>query len=304
MGRVRKFLTAVSLAATAFALAACGNAGDPLSPDSASPSPPVVVGSANVTESRVLGELYAQAIGAKGVPVETKPGLASREASITALKEGAVSVVPEYTGGLLLALDPAAPATTESEIMQVLPTAIGAELKVLEPSPAQNQFVYVVTKQTSQQLGITSLDGLEKVPPTAILGGPAQLKDQAYGLPGLQKIYGAKFTRFTPYDALALKVADLNANKIQLAALSTTDAAIRDNGYVMLTDPQSMILPQNVIPLVRADVAANTAAVDAINAVQQALTTDDLAALNKQVDSGHEDPHEVAATWLKAKGLV
>ena len=304
MRRVRRLLAVVSLAATAFVMAACGNAGDPLSPDSASPSAPVIVGSANVTESRILGELYAQAIGAKGVPVETKPGLASRDASIAALKEGSVSVVPESSGGLLLALDPAAPATTESEIMQVLPAAIGAELKVLEPAPAQSQLVYVVTKETSQKLGITSLDGLEKVPATAVLGGPAQLKDQPYGLPGLQKIYGAKFTQFTPYDASALKVADLNADKIQLAAFSTTDAAIRDNDYVRLTDPQSMILPQNVIPLARADVAANTAAVDAIDAVQKVLTTDDLSALNKQVDSGQEDPHQVAATWLKAKGLA
>ena len=31
---------------------------------------------------------------------------------------------------------------------------------------------------------------------------------------------------------------------------------------------------------------------------------DELTALNKQVDSGQEEPHEAAAAWLKAKGLV
>lgn len=65
-----------------------------------------------------------------------------------------------------------------------------------------------------------------------------------------------------------------------------------------------MILPQNVIPLMRADVASNTAAVDAINGVQKALTTADLTALNKQVDVDHSDPDQVAGEWLKSKGLA
>ena len=72
----------------------------------------------------------------------------------------------------------------------------------------------------------------------------------------------------------------------------------------MLEDPQSMILPQNVIPLMRADVASNTAAVDAVNAVQKALTTEELTALNKKVDVGPSPGQEAAAEWLKAKGLA
>ncbi len=305
-GRARQLLAVVALGATAFTLAACGGGGgDPLSDSSSAPSASkVIVGSANFTESQVLGELYAQAMQAKGVQIETKPGIGSREVYIKALKDGSISVVPEYTGNLLLYVDPEATATTESEIMQALPAAIGEELKVLEPSQAQDQDVYVVTKQTAQQHGIASLDDLKKISANSILGGPSELQDRAYGPPGLEKIYGAKFKQFKPYDAPAVKVKDLNDNKIQVATFFTTEAAIRDNGYVMLTDPQSMILPQNVIPLARADMATNTAAVEAINAVQKALTTDELTALNKQVDSGQEEPHEAAAAWLKAKGLV
>jgi ABC-type amino acid transport substrate-binding protein len=126
--------------------------------------------------------------------------------------------------------------------------------------------VYVVTKQTSQEKGITSLDDLKKISSTSVLGGPAELQDRAYGPPGLEKIYGAKFQQFKPYASPAVKVKDLNDNKIQVASFFTTEAAIPDNGYVKLADPQSMILPQNVVPLVRADVASDTAAVDAINA--------------------------------------
>jgi osmoprotectant transport system substrate-binding protein len=309
LGRGRRAVVVAGVGAAALALTACGGGGaDPLAESSGSPSAAgggkVVVGSADFTESQILGELYAQAMKAKGVDASTKPGIGSREVYIKALQDNSISVVPEYTGNLLLYFDPQATATTEAEIAAALPTAIGSDLKILEPSKAQDQDVYVVTKQTSEEQGITSLEDLKKISSTSILGGPAELQDRAYGPPGLEKIYGATFLQFKPYAAPAVKVKDLNDNKIQVASFFTTEAAIPDNGYVKLEDPQSMILPQNVVPLVRADVASNTAAVDAVNAVQQALTTEELTALNKSVDADNQDPNQVAAEWLKAKGLA
>ncbi len=310
LGRGRRALVVAGIGAASFALAACGGGGaDPLAESSGSPSAAggggkVVVGSADFTESQILGELYAQAMKAKGVDASTTPGIGSREVYIKALQDNSISVVPEYTGNLLLYFDPQATATTEAEIAAALPTAVGSDLKILEPSQAQDQDVYVVTKQTSEEKGITSLEDLKKISSTSVLGGPAELQDRAYGPPGLEKIYGATFKQFKPYASPAVKVKDLNDNKIQVASFFTTEAAIPDNGYVMLEDPQSMILPQNVVPLVRADVASNTAAVDAINAVQKALTTEELTALNKSVDADNQDPNQVAADWLKSKGLA
>lgn len=306
--RGRRALVVAGIGGAALALAACGGGGtDPLADSSAAPSAgagKVIVGSADFTESQILGELYAQAMKAKGVDASTKAGIGSREVYIKALQDNSISVVPEYTGNLLLYFDPQATATTEAEIAAALPAAVGSDLKILEPSQAQDQDVYVVTKQTSEEKGITSLEDLKKISSTSILGGPAELQDRAYGPPGLEKIYGATFKQFKPYASPAVKVKDLNDNKIQVASFFTTEAAIPDNGYVKLEDPQSMILPQNVVPLVRADVASNTTAVEAIDAVQKALTTEELTALNKSVDADNQDPDQVAAEWLKTKGLA
>ena len=82
------------------------------------------------------------------------------------------------------------------------------------------------------------------------------------------------------------------------------DAEIADNGFVPLADPQSMILPQNIVPLMRSEVADNPQVVAALDPVQAALTTEELTALNKQVDVDKMDPNEVAAEWLKSKGLA
>ena len=82
--------SAAALAGLALALTACGGGGDPLSSGSgqtsgaAAPNDTVVVGSANFVESQILAEIYAQALSAKGVTVEKRLNIGSREAYIPA----------------------------------------------------------------------------------------------------------------------------------------------------------------------------------------------------------------------------
>lgn len=308
---LRNKLAGAGLGLAMLAMAGCGANSNPVGETSAAPSgsgsaagaAPIVVGSAGFTESEVLAELYAGALKAKGLQASTKLGIGSREVYIKALQDKSISVIPEYTGNLLLYFDKDTKATTAADIEAALPTAVGADLKVLKSSPAANQDVYVVTKEYAQQNGLASLADLKKVSAGAVLGGPSELKDRAYGPDGVKKLYGATFKQFKPYDSPAVKVKDLNDNKIQVATFFTTDSAIPDNGYVQLEDPKSMILPQNVLPLVRAEVASNTTATGALEAVQAALTTEELTALNKKVDADRQDPNEVAAEWLTSKNL-
>lgn len=308
----RTLLLLGAAAAATLPLAACGADQNPLAPTT-SPSPgsegaagggAVVVGSANFTESIVIAELYAQAMRAKGVDASTRHGIGSREVYLRALRDGSIQAVPEYGGNLLQYVDEENPASTPEEIAAALAEKVGPDLAVLDVAEAANQDVYCVTRAYSEENGLTSLADLPKVAGNAILGGPAELKDRPYGPPGLESIYRATFKEFRTYDALAVKVRDLTSNTIQVATFFTTDAAIGDNDLVMLADPEVMILPQPVVPLVRADVRNNAAAVEAINAVQAELRTEDLTAMNKQVDVERRNPDEAAGDWLKEKGLV
>ncbi|MFW6598015.1 ABC transporter substrate-binding protein [Propionibacteriaceae bacterium Y2011] len=306
-------LAALGVAATA---TACGQPTNPMegggSPGTGTESgsgsggavEEIVVGSAGFTESVVLAELYAQSLQAAGLTVSTKHRIGSREVYLTALRDGSIHAVPEYTGNLLQFLDEGNPAQTAEDIEAALQEAVGDEIAVLSPSEATDQDVYVVTQMTAETQGIASLADLKKIAADSILGGPAELQERPYGPPGLEAIYGAVFKEFRTYDTPAIKVKDLNDGKIQVATFFTTEAAIIDNDYVMLEDPQLMILPQNVIPLVATAVADNTEAVAAFDAVQQVLTTADLTALNKSVDVDHKSPEDVAKEYLTSKGLV
>lgn len=307
---MKRFGLMAAAAAAALTLAACGGGGDPLAEPSAAPSGSagggeIVIGSANFTESEVLGQLYAQALTAKGVQASTRPNIGAREVYLTALQDGSVSVVPEYTGNLLLYYDANSPASTAEEIESALGETLQGENLVLgTPSPATDQDVYVVTGEFSQANGVTSLADLKKVAGDAVLGGPGELAERSYGPPGLEEVYGVTFKEFKPYNAPAVKIKDLNDDKIQVATFFTTEAAITDNGYVQLEDPEGLILPQNVVPLMAPQVAENPTAVEALDAVSAALTTEDLTAMNKAVDADRRGADEVAEEWLTSKGLI
>jgi osmoprotectant transport system substrate-binding protein len=309
---IKRSLAALGLTITTLVLAACGGgSADPLGSSSAPPSgsaaggTPIIVGAANFTESQVLAEVYAQALTAKGLSASTKPPIGSREVYIKALQDNSIQIVPEYTGNLLLFVDKAATATTQEELASALPTALQPDnLKIGKVSAAADQDVYVVTKEFSQQNNLTSLADLSKVSSNVVLGGPSELAQRAYGPQGLKGIYGATLKQFKPYDSPAVKTKDLLDGKIQMGEYFTTESAIADNGFVPLADPQSMILPQNVVPLMRSDVADNPQVTAALDPVQAALTTEELTALNKQVDVDKMDPNQVASAWLKSKGLA
>ena len=307
---IKRSLAALGLTITTLVLAACGGgSANPLG-SSAPPSgsaaggTPIVVGSANFTESQVLAEIYAQALTAKGLQASTKPNIGSREVYIKALEDSSIQLVPEYTGNLLLYVDKNATATTQEELANALPKALPSGLKIGKVSAAADQDVYVVTKDFSAKNNLTSLADLSKYSSNIVLGGPSELATRAYGPQGLKGIYGATLKQFKPYDSPAVKTKDLLDGKIQMAEYFTTESAIADNGFVELADPQAMILPQNVVPLMQGTVADNPQVTAALDPVQAALTTDELTALNKSVDVDHSDPKQVAADWLKSKGLA
>jgi osmoprotectant transport system substrate-binding protein len=294
-------------------LAACGSSGsDPLSSPSASLSGsasggasggsggPIVVGSADFSESVVLAEIYAGALKAKGIDASTKTNIGSREIYLKALEDGSVQVVPEYTGALALYYDKAFAKTDPTEVYDALKSTLPKNLTVLEKSAAEDNDSIVVTKQTADKLGVKSLSELKDKAGELTLGAPPEFKARAQGIPGLEKTYGITFKDFVPLKGAAL-VNALKNGQVQAANIFSTDPAIAVNGFVTIADDKKLFGSQNVVPLVAADKADQVKA--ALDAVSGKLTTEELTNLLKATDVDKKDPQTVAADWLKAQGL-
>lgn len=298
----RQLFTLAGLGTGVLALSGCGLSGETAF-GSGGASDTVTVGSADFTESQIIAEIYAAALKKRGINAETVPAIGAREAYIGALQEGTVGVVPDYSGNLLLYFDAETKATTPEEIMQALPDAVGDKLSVLEAAPAQNSDSLVVTSETAQRLGLTSIADLAAHSDELVLGAPPEFAERAYGLPGLKSKYGFVPKDFSPVNdgGGPLTVQALLDDDVQVADLFSTDPAIVKNKFVVLEDPKNNFLAQQVVPVVNAK-AVSVAAADVLNEISALLTTEDLIALNDRV-SGEEkaNPATAASDWVNEK---
>lgn len=297
----------VALAATAVLLAGCSSSdtSDPLAEDGAS-GDTVVVGSNNFAESILLADIYGEALKAKGIKVTYKPNIGSRETTYGLLRNGSVTVLPEYNGSLLAYLDSKAEQKSAEAVNAAVKSKLDSKLTLLESSPAEDKDSVSVNAETAKKYDLTaesSLEDLKDIAPDLVIGGSPEFQTRQQGLKGLESEYGLKFKSFKALDAGGpLTQAALTKNTVQAADIFTTDPTITKEGFVVLKDPQNLFGYANVTPLVYKS-GLSKEGVDALNAVSAKLDTKTLLDLDSQVQLENKDPLDVAKAWLKSAGL-
>ncbi|MEV0389998.1 ABC transporter substrate-binding protein [Nonomuraea sp. NPDC050643] len=301
----------VGLLGLVLALTACGGGTTTLAGPSATTSAPgspggetIVIGTANFTENVTLGYVYAGLLKSKGYTVTVKPNLGSREIIFPALKKGEIDLLPEYQGALMAYLDPDATSSDGDGEAKALAATLPPELKILPYAPAQDQTVWLVTKETAAKHNLKSLEDLVKISKQLVYGAPPENKTRFIGVVGMKKLYGIEFKEFKSLDVGGpLGKAALKNGDVDVADGFSSDPAIADNGWIVLEDPKHLAPTENIAPLVRADKVTDklTAAFVGLNAK---LTTDELVKMNRRTDVDKEDPEDVADEWLKSMGLV
>lgn len=269
----------------------------------------VTVGSFSFSESRILAEIYAQLLAARGLRVDRALDLASREVAEPALEQGAVDLLPEYLGTALAFLEgPGGGQVPPGEdAHQRLGRAFAARgVTVLAPAAAENKNGFVVTRSTADRLRLRAISDLGPVAAQLVLGGPPECPARRFCLEGLRQTYGLEFLRFRPLDVSGpATVAALEGGEVDVAMLFTSNGNLGRDDFVLLEDDRSLQPPENVVPVVRTDVIQRHPSLAGI--VEQAtaqLRAEDLVALNRRVDLDRLSPADAAGEWLRAHGLV
>ncbi|MEV4751808.1 ABC transporter substrate-binding protein [Streptosporangium sp. NPDC049248] len=304
----RLFSTAAILLSAALTLTACGG-GDPLT--SASPAPAesgsasepaagkVVIGSANFPENVLLGEIYSQALAAKGVQVEEKFNIGSREVLYDQVKSGGLTILPEYIGSLLAFVDNTATAKSKDDVVAALKEKLPAELEVLTPAAAEDNNSLTVTKETATKEGLTTIEDLVKVAKNYAVGGPPEFKSRQEK--NFKDTYGLEFKEWKKTgDATADAIKD---GTVQVGNVFTTDPKIIINDLVSLQDNKSAFAAENIAPLVN-KAGVNDTVKTTLDAVSAKLDTAGLVALMKRVAVDKDDAEAVAKDWLTQNGLL
>lgn len=137
-----------------------------------------------------------------------------------------------------------------------------------------------------------------------VMGGPPECATRSTCLAGLEQIYGLHFKDFKPLDAGGpLTKTALKNGDIQVARLFTSDEAISIDNFVVLNDDKHFQLAGNIVPVIRTAKATSDVK-SVLNKVSKALTTADLMNLNKSLDIDKQEPVDVAAKYVKDKGLA
>ena len=306
-----RFLAAGLLLAAVVPLAACGGGGDPLAPASSpaagstggstAAAGSVKIGSADFPEAALLGEIYAQALEAKGTKVTRQFNIGSRETYLKAITGGEVDVLAEYTGSLLNFYDKNAKVVQPDEVYAALQKAVPQGLTVLDKSAAEDKNSLAVTKETANEWSLKAIPDLAAHQAELTIGAPPEFKTRQQGLVGLKSVYNITPKEFRPLQSQAT-VEALKNGQVKAANIFSTDPSIAANGFVVLEDPQSLFGSDNIVPLVRSDKADSVK--DVLNAVSAKLDTAALADMVKQVVVDKKDASAVAKTWLASAGLA
>ena len=295
-------------------LSACGSSnplgGGEISGDLKS----IKVGSADFTESKIIAEIYAQALEANGFDVTRQFGIGSRETYIPAVQDHSIDLIPEYTGNLLQYFDPASTVTRPEQVELALVRTLPGDLSILTPapadlcpSPAEDKDTLAVSEETAQRWNLKTIADLATRSAEVKVGGPSEFQTRQTGLVGLKEKYGLEIA---PANFVAISdgggpatVKALTGGTVTAANIFSTSPAIEQSKLVVLEDPENVFLAANVVPLVASQKMSNELKT-VLDAVSAKLTTEALIELNTSVEGNQGvDPDEAAQKWIADNGF-
>jgi osmoprotectant transport system substrate-binding protein len=305
-GTRRKTLFAVAIALTIAGIAVSLTLAPVQAAASTRAKPQIVLGTKNFTEEYILGQLYKQALQAKGFSVSYKENIGSTEIITTALDSGKINLYPEYTGEIVQDVFhkkmPSSEAATYA-LAKKLENEHGYAL--LNRTPFSDTDVVVVTKATAAKYHLKQVVDLNKVPRLK-LGGPPECATRVNCLIGLRNVYKVKGITFVPLAGIS-PYAALDAGDIQAGIGFSTDPVLgKGSKYVVLPDVKHLFGFQNVAPIVSKKLIAAYGAklTDTLNAASRLLTLPAMIAMNKAVAVDKQAPQAVAEAFLKANKLL
>ena len=259
------------------------------------------VASKDFTENEIVAEVYALALEDAGLTVERIFDVGSSVIH-TSLISNEIDIYPEYTGTGLISILGLDPITDPQEVYDTVKDAYEEQFQVtwLDYSSANDGQGLVIRTAAAEEYGIVTISDLQKYATKLRFASQGEFDERADGIPALEALYG-------PFDWKSSKVYD-NSLKYQVLASDeadvspayTTEGRLTEEQFTLLEDDKQVWPPYNLAPVVRDEVLeANPEIAEILNAVSAAFTTENITALNAQVDIEGEEFTDVARAFYE-----
>ena len=293
-------------------LAACGGGGGsgttaPTTTASAS-NVTINLGTKNFGEEYILGQLYGQALQAKGFHVVYKGSFGSSELANTAIQSGKMNFYPEYTG--VVALDLAkvknAPKTANATYLAAKQYEDAHGMAVLNPTPFADTDTFTVLTSTAKKDGLKTMSDLSKLKSFSYAGYP-ECQTRITCILGMRQIYGLKNISFIPIGNISVYTLLDEGKALGGDGFSTDPAQLQKNKYTALIDNKHIFGFQNVTPVLKKTLITGpngALLASTANAVTAKLTLPAMQAMNKAYIVNKLTAKQIAHAFLKANGLL
>lgn len=261
----------------------------------------ITIGSKNLSESKIIMQIWADALKKDGYKVRTKPNISS-SVVYQAIKSGQVDIYPEYTGTIamtylkkhIVGKDAKAIAAIAQKGMQK------QNLTTLDYAPGNDAQGIAIRTSVAEKYGIKNISDLQKNANKVRFASQGEFDKREDGIPGLEKVYGKfNFKSHKVYDP-SLKYQILAKGEGDITPASTTEGQLATGKYFALTDNKHFWPAYNLVPLVRnRTLKSNPGIKKILNKIDRKLTTAELRKLNKKVDVDGQSYQKVAQNWIK-----
>ncbi|CAN5322156.1 glycine betaine ABC transporter substrate-binding protein [soil metagenome] len=274
------------------------------------------VGSKEFTEQLILGQITVQVLEDAGAEVTDETGITGTTNVRKALESEEIDMYWEYTGtgwAELLGNEAGDAATDPQELFDTVAKQDLAEndVKWVALAPVNNTYAIATSSSTSEDLGVTTLSDFAETasssPEDATLCAASEFIDRADGLPGLEKTYGFDL----PEDALTEVELGIVFTRVpqgdpcKFGEVFATDGRIPANEMMVLEDDKSFFVIYNLALTMNKSVYdENPELEDLFTPIAEKLTTEELQALNAQVDVDGLPEEQVAQKWLEDNGFI
>ena len=268
---------------------------------------PVVVGSKDTVQDRILAEMMALTLEARGMPVDRRMGLGDSADVFQALRAGAVDVYPEYTGTALALLG--APLEADGALVRERLAGPFAELglEFLEPFGFESRFTTVTRLSLSQRAQLATVSDLAARAGRLALGVSRGFAERPRdGLAGFLEHYGLEFRDVVvvPDERRETLYGMLVDERIDVMIGFSTDPQIGDFGLTALGADRPFFPAYEAAPLASADALERHPGLrEALAPLAERLDAPALRELVRQVQVAGRTPRAVAGIALARLGL-
>lgn len=265
-------------------------------------TPLVVIETASFAEAEVVGHIYGNALKRQGWRVENRPQSGTEAEAVESVTSGDATFTVGFTGELLRMFDPSSTAVTADEVYPAMMAALPEGVTAADPAPAEDAPAYVVSRNTSESMGLSEMSDLTGRCGELTVGArPEVLADQAL-VKAVGATYNCSFAGRVPLGPNPRAVRDaLQSGQVGVGVVRSTDPILDEGDMVMLDDDDDAITAQNLVAVFRKG-SLSEDQLTMVNKVSGELTNDGVRELLVGIEFGSASPIALADFWLDEHG--